>query len=92
MRISSLEWDKKNIAHIAEHGVAPEEVEEVFNDTPVFLKGKKKYYYCYGQSISGRYLFIVFVRKARGLARVITARNMTNKDIKYYKKRKQPYV
>lgn len=35
MRIGELIWDDWNVEHIADHGVAPEEVEEVCFDKPL---------------------------------------------------------
>jgi hypothetical protein len=50
-----LDWDERNIAHIAKHSVSPEEVEEVFfDDTPHFRR-HGKVFYAFGQTMSGRY-------------------------------------
>ncbi len=40
-----------------------------------------------GYTISGRYLFIVYTLKSKGIARVITAMGMNEKTRRFYKKR-----
>jgi len=40
-----------------------------------------------GYTVSGRYLFIVYVLRGEGTARVITAMDMDEKTKKLYKKR-----
>jgi hypothetical protein len=59
-QIPGFEWDSRNEGHIAEHGVEPEEAEEVFFDAPFHRRGRNGYYYAYGQTDAGRYLFIVY--------------------------------
>jgi len=68
-RITNFEWDNKNKLHIACHDVTIEEAEEVFVFAPIFKKG----------TASGRFLFVVFVKKKSNNIRVITARDMTKK-------------
>lgn len=71
------------------HRVIPEEVEEaIYDDKPICHKGTSNSYCVYGQAVSGRYLFIV-VRKGgrRALYKVITARDMQDKEKRYYGKR-----
>lgn len=40
-----------------------------------------------GHTVAGRYLFIVYVLKGKGIARVITAIDMDEKTRKLYKRR-----
>lgn len=81
-------WTEDNIYHIAKHGVTPYEVEEVaFEGAPYIRKGRRGRRYLYGKTIEGRHLFIVYVLSGRGKAQVITARDMDNKERKYYQKR-----
>ncbi|SPD74515.1 conserved hypothetical protein [uncultured Desulfobacterium sp.] len=89
MEIKEFEWDDKNIEHIAVHNVSPDEVEDVaFDDDPWVKKGSKGTRYLLGHTIAGRYLFIVYVLKVKGLVRVITAMDMDDKIKRLYKKRK----
>ena len=88
MEITWFEWDDNNIEHIARHNISPDEVEDVaFDDKPWIKKGRKGTRYMLGYTVSGRYLFMVYVLKGRGIARVITAMDMDEKTRKLYKGR-----
>jgi len=88
MEIRQFEWDDNNIEHIARHGVFPDEVEDVaFDDNPWIRKGRKGTRYMLGYTVAGRYLFVVYVLKGKGIARVITSMDMGDKTKKLYKKR-----
>jgi len=88
MRIEIV-WDDDSAHHIImRHNVYPYEVDEVIESHDyLVIKGRKRTYYIYGQTESGRYLFIVLTPKGRGLYRVLSARDMTKKDRRYYKRR-----
>lgn len=89
MRINSFDWDEKNENHIAEHGVAIFEVEEaIIFGKSFYQRSREDKYIAYGVTEEGKYLFIVFVIKGNGRIRVISARDMTEKEKHYYKKRK----
>jgi len=88
MEIREFEWDDNNIEHIARHGVFPDEVEDVaFDDAPWIRKGRKGTKYILGYTVAGRYLFVVYVLKGEGIAKVITSMDMDDKTKKLYKKR-----
>ena len=88
MEIREFEWDDNNIEHIARHGVFPDEAEDVaFDDDPWIRKGRKGTRYMLGYTVAGRYLFVVYVLKGKGIARVITSMDMDDKTKKLYKKR-----
>ena len=73
---------------IARHGAFPDEVEDVaFDDDPWIRKGRKGTRYMLGYTVAGRYLFVVYVLKGKGIARVITSMDMDDKTKKLYKKR-----
>lgn len=72
--IPQLKWDEANIAHIARHGVTPEEAEEVRSNGPCFRRGRQGRYYLSGQTLAGRWLFVVIEKDGR----VVTARNATD--------------
>jgi len=42
-----------------------------------------------GYAISGRYLFVVYALKEKGVARVITAMDMDEKSRRLYRKRRK---
>ncbi|MEW6418035.1 MAG: BrnT family toxin [Nitrospirota bacterium] len=88
MEITEFEWDDNNIEHIASHNVLPDEVEDVaFDDEPWIRKGRKGTRYMLSYTVAGRYLFVVYVLKGEGIARVITAMDMDEKTRKLYKRR-----
>ena len=88
MRIRYLDWDRNNIAHITRHGVTPEEFNEVCQGEFLFRRGKgEKIYLIYGQTESNRYLFLVVKALGQGNYRPITARDMTRKEKRFYRRR-----
>ncbi|GEM_PF-215149 len=79
IRIKEFRWDEVNERHILwRHDVTRSEAEEAFIGDPYFRIGRDGTRYVYGQTSSGRYLFIVYLYLGRGVARIITARDMTN--------------
>ena len=91
MKIEKISWDQETVDHISNHMVSPEEVEEVlFNDadTPFIMRGKESKYLAYGKTHGGRLLFIVWASKYRK-TKIITAREMTEKEKRFYRRRKE---
>lgn len=86
MEIRAFEWDQANEAHIARHNVNPGEAEEVLLAKCFLRKTRSGRYAAYGQSLDGRYLFIVFERLKGAAVRVITARDMAAKEKKFYRR------
>ena len=87
MRIKELHW----LEHIADkiekkHHVIPEEVEEVLKGDIHVRRGAAGTRRAYGQTVAGRYLFVVFVMEGAKTARILTARDMTSSERKLYKK------
>ena len=90
MEISEFQWDEDNVAHIAGHHVYPDEVEELaFDGEPWIRKRTGGTRYMLGYTISGRYLFLVYALKGKGIARVITAMDMDEKSRQLYRKRRK---
>jgi uncharacterized DUF497 family protein len=88
MEIKSFNWDIETVELIACHSVRPGEVEEIaFEDEPYVRKGRQARRYLYGQTIGGRYLFIVYILTSKIEAKVITARDMDGKEKRLYLKR-----
>ncbi len=84
MRIDKFVWDQENLEHVSKHFVNSVEVEQIFDEKFVVRKTKENKYLVWGQAYSGRYLFIVFRYLGKGKIRVITARDMVDKDKKFY--------
>ncbi|MGH7799647.1 MAG: hypothetical protein ACREOW_03335 [Thermodesulfobacteriota bacterium] len=90
MIIEDLKWNDRVIEHIiSRHNVDPEEVEEVFQHYHYILKGRQDTYQIFGQSLSGRYLWVVIKYIGKGEAGVITAREMTWSEQKLFKKKRR---
>lgn len=91
MKIEKISWDQETVDHISNHLVSPEEVEEVlFNDeeTPLIMKGKEGKYLTYGRTRGGRLLFVVWVLRYKK-TKIITARDMTEREKRFYRRMKQ---
>jgi hypothetical protein len=93
-RIAGFVWDDPddpagNVAHIARHGVLPDEVEEALTSSPVVLRGRHGRYLGYGRTADGRFLFDVFAPKGRGGVRPLTARPMTTAERRLYQAKRR---
>lgn len=89
---NKIEWRTDRVHHIAErHGVTPIEVEEVCFGDPLVVRGpgkkRKRLYYALGQTVTGRYLFVVLKPLGKGSALPITARDMTPAQRQRYLRR-----
>lgn len=93
MLIHEFIWPEERIDHIARHGVTPGEVEDVCFGDPLVQRAKSEgenpVYYMLGQTRSGRYLFCVVIVFPDGKGYPVTARPMTNKEERQYKRLKQ---
>lgn len=82
-----LVWTQMVVDKIwQKHNLTAEEVEEgIFDDSPACIKGVSDSYWVYGKTIPGRFIFIVLRKQAgKGCYKVITARDMVEKEKKYY--------
>ena len=90
MTIDEFIWPDERIEHIAEHGVTPEEVEEVCFGKALVLRAKSEgenpVYYVLGQTMGGRYLFCVVIRFPDGKGYPVSARPMTAKEKRRFRK------
>jgi hypothetical protein len=78
--IAGFEWDDNNIAHVERHEFTPEEVEEVFAGNYKVRRARQKLYIALGETLDGRLGFVVFRRLSGGMIRVITARDMEDRE------------
>jgi len=87
MHISKLEWDNYRIDHVAKHDVEPYEVWEVCKHAlhKARREGRNRYR-IYGQTVEGRYLFVVLEHIEGGRYKPITARDMTDGEKHNYKR------
>lgn len=95
MRIKEILWIERFVTKIKKkHNVTNEEVEDALHSDGLFRRTKKgkvngeDVYVVYGRTDAGRYLFIVFVYKSCNTGLIISARDMTDKERKYYHAKK----
>ncbi len=86
LKIAEFEWDEANINHIANHGIEPEEAEEVLRNRPVLRRSHSGRYVSIGKTDVGRYLAVIFEMKEMSVARVVTARPATDTERRLYRK------
>lgn len=94
----TIRWRQDRISHIEQkHGITPEEVEEAVFDDPqaILLRGPRSknrndsyIYYVLGRTASGRYLVVVLLDQGEGIALLVTARDMSQKERRQYRRRK----
>lgn len=87
MRIDDLEWTLDRVDHIAQHGVTPDEVEEVLCSAPVFKHGRGGVYEAWGQTEAGRYLLVIFRYLGHNRAWPITARDMDENEKRFFREK-----
>ena len=87
MRVHTFDWDEWNVEHIARHNTEPAEVEEACRGAALILRGREGRHLLYGRTVAGRYLFIVLRSLGHGGVRVITARDMTEREQRFYQER-----
>jgi uncharacterized DUF497 family protein len=85
--ISGFEWDDDNVSHIERHQFTPEEVEEVFAGDYQVRRARQKLYLALGETLDGRLAFIVFRRRPGGIVRVITARDMDDRERRLFRRK-----
>ena len=96
MKIETVHW-KEQFAEKVErkHGVTTQEVEDVLRGNPHMRRAEKgrvkgeDVYVAFGQTQSGRYLFVAFVYKGQNSALPISARDMTAAERSYYREQTQ---
>ena len=93
-KITRLVWDREILEKVKrKHGLTPREVEEAcFNPKRYVLKGPKrrrrKRYLVYSQTDAGRYILTVLEPLGKGQARVVTARDLSGRERKFYRGRR----
>ncbi len=95
MWIKEIVWIERFVTKIRQkHSISTEEVEEALLSDAIIRRAKwgqvdgEDVYVAYGQTNAGRYLFIVFIYKSHMKGLIISARDMTMKERKYYNDKK----
>jgi hypothetical protein len=87
---AGFQWDEGNInKNLVEHQVEDWESEQVFFNEPVLVLDDPKHslvekrWAAFGRTDAGRILVVIFTKRGN-LLRVISARDMNRKEMKYY--------
>jgi uncharacterized DUF497 family protein len=88
---TGFDWDEANSSKNWDlHGVTPEEAEDVFFQDPLIVRSdpqhsdREKRFWALGQTGHGRKLFVAFTIRGK-LIRVISVRNMSQREEEAYK-------
>ena len=91
MKIEGVIWLNNVVDKLAvKHAVETYEVEEIFSGNAKFRfveKGNREgedIYMALGQTVGGRYLIVLFIRKKTKEALILSARDMAQKERKLY--------
>ena len=82
-----LVWTYSNVAHIARHGIRPQDAESLLARPVVVQRGRKGYHCYYGKDGGGRYLVVVLDPLKSGRWYVVTARLMTDAERRLYERK-----
>lgn len=83
-----FEWDDDNISHIARHEVDPGEAEDAVRDTDrIHFRTRSGRIFVIGMTEAGRMLAVVLERKETDWSRVVTARDVIEKEKRAYRRR-----
>jgi hypothetical protein len=74
-------WTDASEAHIARHGVRPEEVEDAINTGPILTRrGRNDTTEVFGTTMAGRNLVMIVAPSMDGRWYLVTARDMTENE------------
>ena len=96
MLLKEIIWiDKFALKIQRKHHVTVVEVEESLLSRVIFRRSRRgmiegeDVYLAYGKTLTGRYLFTVFIYKGQNMGLILSARDMTLKERRYYNARKK---
>ena len=94
--LKEIIWvDKFALKIQRKHHVTVVEVEESLLSRVIFRRSRRgmvegeDVYMAYGKTLAGRYLFTVFIYKGQNMGLIISARDMTLRERRYYNARKK---
>jgi len=88
LRIESLEIDDHILDKIeSKHDISFAEVEEAcLSEKRYVRRSREGLYKLFSQTVAGRYILVVLVNLGRGCWKIVTAREMTDKERRLYNK------
>lgn len=84
-----FDWDDDNVAHLARHGITPDEAEDLFQGPILRRRGgtdAPDRFRALGRTAADRYLAIVYQMKPGGVIRVFTGWPMTAAERRLYER------
>lgn len=85
IEIPLLVWDEWNVAHIARHGVSPEDVEQVCHADHHVSETYDGRLRLIGLTAQGRMLTVILAPKDEGVYYPVTARSASKKERALYR-------
>jgi hypothetical protein len=86
--VREIRWTSESEAHIARHGVMPEEVEQAVNSRPRYEAcGREDSTLLYCATEDGRALLVVLAEAVDGRWYVATARDMTDTERRTFRRK-----
>ena len=83
-----IRWTEESEEHIARHGVAPAEVEQVLYSRPrLGARGGEHVTLVFGTTDAGRHLVVVLADAEDGCLFVVTSRDMTESERRTFVRR-----
>ena len=81
-------WNAWNVEHIAEHGVLPEEAEEIVQSArrPYPRREGDRTYRVRGRTFGGQWLQVIYIVDPSGTIYVIHARPLTESEKKQFRR------
>jgi uncharacterized DUF497 family protein len=83
--VRRLVWDDWNVAHIALHGVTPEDIEEVCQGEYLVRQSYQGRFLMIGTNASGKLLSAVLAPEEEGIYYVVTARPAAKQERRIYR-------
>ena len=87
MKIRALYWDDANIEHIARHSFGLVDIEDVCFGKHISFRARGQRYVLYGKTESGNMIMVVLEQLFGQVFRPITARRMTDREKRSYRKK-----
>jgi len=86
--VREIRWTSESEAHIARHGVTPEEVEQAITNKPRYeARGREDSTLLYSATDEGRLLLVVLAEAVDGRWYVATAREMTDTERRTFRRK-----
>ncbi len=88
---SELIWDEWNVKHIKKHQVSREEAEQVYKSKTIKRQTYLNRILILGKTKKGRLLTIVVSSERQKQLYIVTARDMSRKERRYYYEQSKTY-